>query len=207
MNPLKPAHLLPCCLLLLSLSAFAGSLSVLQYDNSTFRASPTNFFWANLTNSDGSVTITRLPLGRLSLAATGGSGIPVNGGGGTNNNFTNVTLTGTTTHTGGPNILSFATARATNGTMTINNLNSTIVSIFSAGNITNVVTLAHVAPVANGQLLILLNAMGYGVTIVGDNIFTQAANNIIPAGGGGIFAYSTNNSPVGWITVAEFPAP
>ena len=91
--------------------------------------------------------------------------------------------------------------------MTINNLNSTIVSIFSTGNITNTLTLAHVAPVANGQLLILLNATGFGVTIVGDNIFTQAANNVIPAGGGGIFAYSTNNSPVGWITVGEFPAP
>ena len=91
--------------------------------------------------------------------------------------------------------------------MTINNLNSTIVSLFTAGNITNGLRLTHVGPVANGQLLILLNATGYGVDIVGDNIFTPAANVTIPSGGGGMFAYSTNNSPVGWITVGEFPAP
>ena len=106
----------------------------------------------------------------------------------------------------GPSILSFATARATNGTMTINNLNSTIVSIYNAGNITNDVVLANVSPVANGQLLVLLNAMSHLVQLSG-NIPVVSANSTLAAGSGGLFVYSTNNSPAGWIPLAEFPVP
>ena len=90
--------------------------------------------------------------------------------------------------------------------MTINNLNSTIVSIFSAGNITNDVTLNNVSPVANGQLLVLLNATTHSI-LVGGNIPSISANTAIAGGSAGMFVYSTNNTPVGWMQIGDFPTP
>lgn len=101
--------------------------------------------------------------------------------------------------------------RGTNGTMTINNLSSTVVVIENQGGFTNSTILTNIIPAVNGQMLLLINGSTNDI-VIGGNVLVQDANNTLYAGfsgtvGGTLFIYFTNAIFSGWVNIGGIPSP